>query len=85
MEDCARDNALKILHKHMLKIDKPVKVYLDFEYIKTIRYTLLDFVKEELPDKLLTWIPNNFKTKKEMAVFLDAYIEKNSRLISIFK
>lgn len=37
MEDEKREKALENLHKQMLKIDKPVKVYLDFEYVKTIR------------------------------------------------
>ena len=76
MEEDELEFALKNFHKQMLIIDKLVKIYLDFEYIKTIRYSLMDFVKEELPGKLLTWIPNNFDTKQDMAKFLDNYIEK---------
>ncbi len=79
MEDDEVEIIKENLHKQMLKIDKPIKIYLDFEYIKTIRYSLIDFIKEELPNKLLTWIPNNFKTKHDMAKFLDEHIKKELR------
>ena len=68
--------ALEKLHKEMIKIDKPVKIYLDTKYIKTIRYSLIDFIKEEYPNKILTWIPDNFESGKAMVKFLDKHIKQ---------
>lgn len=76
MEDKEREKTLLEIHNEILKIDKPVKVYLDFEYVDTVRYSLIDFVKNENPDKLLTWIPENFSTKLEMAKYLDNHIKR---------
>ncbi len=75
MEEEEREKALLNVYNLMLKIDKPVKIYLDSEYIKTIRYSLIDFVKEELPGKLLTWIPDYFESKQEAVSFLDKHIQ----------
>jgi len=68
--------ALEKLHKEMVKIDKPVKIYLDTKYVKTIRYSLIDFILEEYPNKLLTWIPDNFESGKDMVKFLDNNIKQ---------
>lgn len=76
MEDEEREKVLQGLHKQMLKINKPVKIYLDFKYVDTVRYSLIDFVKDENSNKLLTWIPDNFETKKSLAIFLDNHIKK---------
>jgi|GEM_PF-2042139 len=67
--------ALEKLHKEMVKIDKPVKIYLDTKYVKTIPYSLIDFIQEEYPNKLLTWIPDNFESGKDMVSFIDEYIQ----------
>jgi hypothetical protein len=64
----------------LLKIDKPVKIYFNFEYIKTIKYSLIDFVKENLSGKLLTWIPANFETTQTMVEFLDKHIKNELAL-----
>lgn len=76
MDDEDRDSAIKRLRKEMIKINKPVKFYLNSEYINTIDYSLIDFVQDETPNRLLTWIPNNFNTKQDMVEFLDNHIEK---------
>ncbi len=75
MDDEEREKALLIQHNQMCKIDKPVKVYLDFEYIDTVRYSLVGFIKEEIPNKLLTWIPDHFESKQEAVSFLDKHIQ----------
>lgn len=80
LEDDEVELIKKNLHKQMLNINKPVKIYLDFKYIKTIKYSLMDFVKEELPDKLLTWIPVNFNTRQEMVKFLKNHIQRELQL-----
>ena len=49
-------------------------------WVKTIRYSLIDFVQEEFPDKLLIWIPDNFESDKDMVKFLDEHIEKELQL-----
>ena len=76
MEDKEREKTLLEIHNEMLKIDKPVKVYLDFMYVDTVKYSLISFIKEEMPDKILTWIPNNFQSGKEMLKFLEINISK---------
>ncbi|HAF28294.1 MAG TPA: hypothetical protein DCG75_04520 [Bacteroidales bacterium] len=76
MNDDERLNLLGKLHQKMLQIDKSVKVYLDFEYVDSLRYSLIDFVKDEMPNKLLTWIPDNFSTKQEMVKYVDNYVKK---------
>ena len=72
--------ALEKLHEEMIKIDKPVKIYLDTKYVKTIRYSLIDFIQDEFPDKLLIWIPDNFESGKDMVKFLDNNIHKEMQL-----
>jgi len=76
MEDEERKKALLHIHIQLNKIDKPVKIYIDFEYVDTVRYSLIVFIKKEMPDELLTWIPVNFASKLEMAEFLDNQIQK---------
>jgi hypothetical protein len=76
MDDEEREKALLSIHHRMCQIDKPIKIYLDFEYVDTVRYSLIDFVKDENPNKLLTWIPDNFETKESLAKYLDHYIDK---------
>jgi len=69
------EKALEQLHKKMLAFDQPVKIYLDTRYFKTIRYSLINFVQDEFPDKLLKLIPDNFQTKKDMVSYIDEYIQ----------
>jgi len=76
MEDVEREKALLIIHKQMLKIDKPVKFYLNSEYLKTVRYSLISFIKEEFPNNLITWIPDNFKTKQDVVEYLELHVQK---------
>jgi len=54
MEEEDVEKALEQLHRKMLAFDKPVKIYLDTRYVKTIRYSLIDFIQEEYPNKILT-------------------------------
>ncbi len=75
MEGEAREKALSEINEQMLKIDKPV-MYLDFEYTDTVLYSLINFIKEEIPDKSITCIPCNFNSKREMAEYVDKLIQK---------
>lgn len=75
MNESERKSLLHKLHLQMIEINKPIRLYVDFEYIKSIKYSLLDFVKEELPGKLVTWIPDNFESKQDMLNFLDKHIQ----------
>jgi len=54
MEEEDVEKALEQLHRKMIAFDKPVKIYLDTRYVKTIRYSLIDFIQEEYPNKILT-------------------------------
>lgn len=79
LEDDEVELIKKNLQKQMLKINKPVRIFIDSEYIQTLNYSLINFVKEEIPDKLLTWIPANFKTRQEMLRFLETNFKKESQ------
>jgi len=74
------EKALEQLHRKMLTFDKPVKIYLDAKYVKTIRYSLIVFVQDEFPDKILTWIPDNFESRKSMVEFLEYNIKMEIQL-----
>lgn len=80
MEDDEVKIGIESLHKQMLQIDKPVRIYLNSEYVDTVRYSLIDFVKEQQSDRLLTWIPVNFETGQKMLEFLDNHIQKELTL-----
>ena len=80
MNESERKSLLHKLHLQMIKINKPIRLYVDFVYLKTINYSLLNFVKEELSGKLVTWIPNNFISKKDLVEFLERNLHKEIKL-----
>ncbi|MFO7827843.1 MAG: hypothetical protein R6V23_04430 [Bacteroidales bacterium] len=83
LEDEEREESLSRIHQLMLKIDKPVKIFLDSQYIKTIRYSLIDFVQDEFPDKILTWIPDNFESRKTMVEFIEKILSRKFKIINL--
>lgn len=76
MDDEDREKAIKILHRQMIRINKSVNIYINSEYINTFDYSLIDFIQEETPNKLLTWIPANFETRQDMLRFLESNLKK---------
>lgn len=80
MEDDEVELAKANLHKQMLKINKPVRIFINQEYVQTLNYSLINFVKEESPENLITWIPSNFMSGQEMVNFLDTNLKRESQL-----
>lgn len=56
--------------KELLLINKHIRVYKDFEYLDTVQLSTLNFIKEIHPDNLITWIPINFKNRKELGAWI---------------
>lgn len=80
LEEEDRRNALDDLFNQMIVINKPVKVYINCEYTKTVNFSIIPFIEQEITQKLISWIPVNFKDGKDMVNYLETQIEKEMNL-----
>ena len=76
LEEEDRRNALDDLFNQMVLINKPVKVYINDEYTKTVNFSLIPFIEQEIKQKLISWIPVNFMDGKDMLAFLENQVLK---------
>ena len=76
LEEEDRRNALDDLINQMVIINKPVKVYINDEYSKTVNFSLIPFIEQEIKQKLILWIPVNFKDGKDMLAYLENQVLK---------
>lgn len=63
--------------KKLMQINKPVKVYKDSEYLKTVQLSTVKFIEEVYQDNLIIWIPVNFKNGKELGEWIKNIKVKN--------
>lgn len=71
-----RRSTLDNLFNQMVVINKSVIIYINGEYTKTVNFLVIPFIEQEFKQKLISWIPVNFETRKEMVSFLDDQIQK---------
>jgi hypothetical protein len=78
LEEEDRRNALDDLFKKMVVINKPVKVYINCEYAKTVNFSIIPFIEQEIKQKLISWVPVNFMDGKDMLAFLESQLLKET-------
>jgi hypothetical protein len=78
LEDEDRRNALDNLFNQMVVINKPVKVYINSEYTKSVNFSLIPFIEQEITQKLISWVPVNFKDGKDMLTYLEKQLLKET-------
>jgi len=78
LEEVDRRNALDDLFNKMIKINKPVKVYFNNEYIKTVNFSFVPFIEQEIKQKIISWVPINFKDGKDMLAYLENQLLKET-------
>lgn len=76
LEEEDRRNALDNLFNQMVVINKPVKVFINDEYTKTVNFSLIPFIEQEITQKLISWVPVNFTNGKEMLNYLENQLSK---------
>ncbi|MDX9694543.1 MAG: hypothetical protein RBT49_02025 [Bacteroidales bacterium] len=80
LEEEDRRNALDALFNHMIEINKPVKVYINSEYAKTVNFSIIPSIEQEITQKLISWVPVNFKDGNDMLTYLEKQIKKELEL-----
>jgi hypothetical protein len=51
--------------KKLMQVNKPVKVYKDYKYLKTVQLSAVKFIEDIFSKSLIIWIPVNFENLKE--------------------
>lgn len=74
------DTLINEASQKLMQINKPVRIYKDSKYLEVAQLSILDLIKEIHQENLITWIPVNFKDRKELGEWLKNQVLKETQL-----